>query len=191
MATSQATRTYPGQVIPADPTAANFESDFRTNTETLMTAVKDVDDEVSVARSSTNATYSTLKSRLDFIESTTGISASFWQSEPSFTATAGNTFFTVPTDKTGIYRANRPVRITTSSNIYYAYVGSSSFTILTTVNLIANNTNAAFTIQGTVNSIAYATQDYEALWLYDQANLSASALNGLRGTSVAMAIALG
>ena len=192
MATAQATRTYPGQVIPADPTAANFEADFRTNTETLMTAVKDVDDEVSVARTGTSTSFSTLKNRLDFIESSTGVQGQFWQAEADLnSAIAGNTFFTVNQDKTGIYIANRPIRVTTNAGIFYAYVSSSTYTILTTVNLIADNTNAAFTIQGTVNSIAYATQDYEALWLYDQANLSASALNGLRGTSVAMAIALG
>ena len=79
MATANATRTYPGQVVPADPTAANFEADFRTNTENLMTATKDVDDEVSVARTSSTTTYATLKQRLDYIESTTGIDASFWQ----------------------------------------------------------------------------------------------------------------
>lgn len=192
MATAQATRTYPGQVIPADPTAANFEADFRTNTETLMTAVKDVDDEVSVARAGTATTFSTLKSRLDFIESSSGVQGQFWQSEADLqSAIAGNTFFTVSQDKTGTYIANRPIRITTSSGVFYAYVSSSSFALLTTVNLITDNANTPFTIQGTVSSIAYATQDYQTLWLYNTANLSASALNNLRGTSVAMAIALG
>ena len=179
MATAQATRTYPGQVIPADPTAANFEADFRTNTETLMTAVKDVDDEVSVARSGTSTTFSTLKSRLDFIESSTGVQGQFWQSESDLnSAVAGNTFFTVNQDKTGIYIANRPIRITTSatnpetgSGIWYAYVSSSSYTILTTVNLIIDNTNTAFTLQGTISDIAYATQDLETLWLYNTAKL--------------------
>ena len=192
MATAQATRTYPGQVIPADPTAANFEADFRTNTETLMTAVKDVDDEVSVARTGTSTSFSNLKSRLDFIESSTGVQGQFWQSEADLnSAIAGNTFFTVNQDKTGIYIANRPIRITTSSGIFYAYVSSSAYTILTTVNIISDNTNTAFTLTGTITSIAYATQDLQTLWLYNTANLSASALNDLRGTSVAMAIALG
>ena len=199
MATAQATRTYPGQVIPADPTAANFEADFRTNTETLMTAVKDVDDEVSVARTGTSTTFSTLKNRLDFIESSTGVQGQFWTSEANIQiAAAGNSYFTTTQDKTGIYIANRPVRITSSatnpatgSGIWYAYVSSSSYNILTTVNLISDNTNTAFTLQGTISDIAYATQDLETLWLYNTANLSASALNDLRGTSVAMAIALG
>jgi hypothetical protein len=192
MATAQATRTYPGQVIPADPTAANFEADFRTNTETLMTAVKDVDDEVSVARTGTSTSFSTLKNRLDFIESSTGVQGQFWQAEADLnSALAGNTFFTVNQDKTGIYIANRPIRITTNSGIFYAYVSSSTYTILTTVNLINDNTNTAFTLTGTITSIAYATQDLQTLWLYNTANLSASALNDLRGTSVAMAIALG
>jgi hypothetical protein len=192
MATAQATRTYPGQVIPADPTAANFEADFRTNTETLMTAVKDVDDEVSVARTGTSTSFSTLKNRLDFIESSTGVQGQFWQTEADLnSAIAGNTFFTVNQDKTGIYIANRPIRITTSTGIFYAYVSSSTYTILTTVNLIIDNTNTAFTLTGTITNIAYATQDLQTLWLYNTANLSASALNDLRGTSVAMAIALG
>ena len=192
MATAQATRTYPGQVIPADPTAADFEANFRTNTETLMTAVKDVDDEVSVARTGTSTSFSTLKNRLDFIESSTGVQGQFWQSESDLnSAIAGNTFFTVNQDKTGIYIANRPIRITTNTGILYAYVSSSTYTILTTVNLIIDNTNTAFTLTGTITNIAYATQDLETLWLYNTANLSASALNDLRGTSVAMAIALG
>lgn len=192
MATAQATRTYPGQVIPADPTAANFESNFRTNTETLMTAVKDVDDEVSVARTGNSATFSTLKNRLDFIESSTGVQGQFWTSETDIvSATAGQTSFTVNQDKTATYVANRPIRITSSAGTFYVYVSSSSFALLTTVNLILDNTNTAFPIQGAVTDIAYATQDLETLWLYNTANLSASALNNLRGTSVAMAIALG
>ena len=192
MATAQATRTYPGQVIPADPTAANFESNFRTNTETLMTAVKDVDDEVSVARTGNSATFSTLKNRLDFIESSTGVQGQFWTSETDIvSATAGQTSFTVNQDKTATYVANRPIKITSSAGTFYAYVSSSSFALLTTVNLILDNTNTAFPIQGAVTDIAYATQDLQTLWLYNTANLSASALNNLRGTSVAMAIALG
>ena len=192
MATAQATRTYPGQVIPADPTAANFEADFRTNTETLMTAVKDVDDEVSVARAGSSATFSTLKGRLDFIESSSGVQGQFWQSETGLqAAVAGNTYFTVTQDKTATYIQNRPIRITSSAGTFYAYVSSSSFALLTTVNIISDNTNSSFTITGTVSDIAYATQDLQTLWLYNTANLSASALNDLRGTSVAMAIALG
>ena len=197
MATANATRTYPGQVIPADPTAANFEADFRTNTENLMTATKDVDDEISVARSSSTTTYSTLKARLDYIESTTGIDASFWQVQTGLSfpvnAQSGNTFFTVPGNVTSLYVQNRPIRITSdaSPTIQYAYVSSSVFTTLTTVNLISDNANTAFQISGTVSEIAYATQQPEALYLYNASNLSASALNTINGTSVAMAIALG
>ena len=195
MATANATRTYPGQVIPADPTASNFESDFRTNTETLMTATKDVDDELSVARGSSTTTYTTLKARLDYIESTTGIDASFWQTQTglSFPANAAspNSFFTVSGDATGTYVANRPIRITTSLGIFYAHVSSSSYSVLTTVNLVSDNAGTAFTISGTVSAIAYATQQPEALYRYDASNLSASALNTINGTSVAMAIALG
>ena len=195
MATANATRTYPGQVIPADPTASNFESDFRTNTETLMTATKDVDDELSVARGSSTTTYTTLKARLDYIESTTGIDASFWQTQTGLSfpsnAESPNSFFTVPGDATGTYVANRPIRITTSLGIFYAHVSSSSYSVLTTVNLVSDNAGTAFTISGTVSAIAYATQQPEALYRYDASNLSASALNTINGTSVAMAIALG
>ena len=198
MATANATRTYPGQVIPADPTASNFESDFRTNTETLMTATKDVDDELSVARGSSTTTYATLKQRLDYIESTTGIDASFWQTQtgldftgPNKNAESPNSFFTVPGNATGIYVANRPIKITTSLGIFYAHVSSSSYSVLTTVNLVSDNAGTAFTIAGTVSAIAYATQQPEALYRYDASNLSASALNTINGTSVAMAIALG
>jgi hypothetical protein len=192
MATAQATRTYPGQVIPADPTAADFEANFRTNTETLMTAVKDVDDEVSVARTGTSISFSTLKNRLDFIESSTGVQGQFWQVEADLNnATATQTSFTVNQDKTGIYIANRPIRISSTAGTFYAYVGSSVYTILTTVNLITDNTNTPYPLSGSNFQIAYATQDLETLWLYNTANLSASALNDLRGTSVAMAIALG
>ena len=195
MATANATRTYPGQVIPADPTASNFESDFRTNSETLMTATKDVDDELSVARGSSTTTYTTLKARLDYIESTTGIDASFWQTQTGLSfptnAASPNSFFTVPGDATGTYVANRPIRITTSLGIFYAHVSSSSYSVLTTVNLVSDNAGTAFTISGTVSAIAYATQQPEALYRYDASNLSASALNTINGTSVAMAIALG
>ena len=193
MATAQATRTYPGQVIPADPTAATFESDFRTNTETLMTAVKDVDDEVSVARNGASASFSSLKGRLDYIESTTGVQGQFWQQETEVISTpVSSSNFTVDQDKTATYIVNRPIRITYQSGvIQYAYVESSSYTIYTTVNLIQGNTNNPYIITGIVQDISYATQDLESLWLYNTSNLSASALNSLRGTSVAMAIALG
>ena len=194
MATSQATRTYPGQVVPADPTAANFESDFRTNTETLMTAVKDVDDEISVARTGTAATYTNLKARLDYIEGTTGASAAYWESETGLinpNGLSGSTSFTVTGNKTATYVVNRPIRISSSSGTAYAYVGSSTFTTFTTVNLISGSANTAYPISGTSVIIAYASQGPEALYLYDATNLSASALNTLNGTSVAMAIALG
>ena len=46
-----------------------------------MTATKDVDDEISVARTGTAATYSNLKARLDYIEGTTGASAAYWEVE--------------------------------------------------------------------------------------------------------------
>ena len=100
------------------------------------------------------------------------------------------TSFTVTGNKTATYVINRPIRISSSSGTAYAYVGSSTFTTFTTVNLISGSANTAYPISGTSVIIAYASQGPEALYLYDATNLSASALNTLNGTSVAMAIAL-
>ena len=125
MATSQATRTYPGQVIPADPTAANFESDFRTNTETLMTAVKDVDDEISVARTGTAATYTNLKARLDYIEGTTGASAAYWESETGLinpNGLSGSTSFTVTGNKTDSQRGILTLNLSPTTTLSYGCI---------------------------------------------------------------------
>ena len=123
----------------------------------------------------------------------------FWQSDTDLvSAIGGQSFFTTNQDKTGVYIPNRPIRITSSAinpdnggYIWYAYVNSSSYTTQTTVNLMSGNDNSPFVLTGSISDISYATQDFETLWLYSTANLSSEALNSLRGTSVAMAIALG
>ena len=192
MATSGATRTYPGQVIPADPTAANFESDFRTNTETLMTAVKDVDDEVSRARTGASATYTTLSSRLSAIEAASGAEGTLWTAESEFTAIAGDTFFTSTGDKTSTYVANRPLKFTTSLGVgYYGYVLSSVYTTETTISIVTDNEGTALTLSGAISEVAYAAASYQSLWILDTNKLSSAALAELRGSALALSIALG
>ena len=115
MATAGATRTYPTTVIPADPTDANFEADFRTSTELLQTAVKDVDDEVSVARGAS----ATLSARLTAISAVSGVQASFWTVDSNASGSAGNSFITVTGNATSTYVIGRPIRIITSSGTYY------------------------------------------------------------------------
>lgn len=192
MATSGATRTYPGQVIPADPTAADFESNFRTNTETLMIAVKDVDDEVSRARTGASATYTTLSSRLNAIEASSGAEGTLWTAESEVTAIAGDTFFTTTGDKTSTYVANRPLKFTTSvGTIYYGYVLSSAYTTETTVSIVSDNEGTALTITGSISEIAYAAASYPSVWIIDSDKLSSGALAEIRGSSLALSIALG
>ena len=77
-----ATRAYPTSVIPSDPADANFESDFRTNTESLKTTTQDIDSELSLARTSnvSGTSFQSIASRLDNIENTAGSTstANFW-----------------------------------------------------------------------------------------------------------------
>ena len=180
MATANATRTYPTQVIPSDPTDTNFESDFRSNTESLMTAVKDVDDEISVARQSSTTAYASLDASLVALDASIGGSTTeFWAVDSDATGVAGNTFLTVTGDKTTTYVADRAIRIVTSSGTSYAYVLSSSFSSNTQVNL-ADNSGSAFTFpSGTLTSISHAGQPYEALWLVKFDRLNAGALTSI------------
>ena len=189
MATAGATRTYPSQVIPADPTDANFEADFRTNTESLMTAAKDIDDEVSVARTGASS-YTSLGARLAAIEATSGVAASFWTIDSNASASAGNTYFTVTGNQTALYVVNRPIRIIGSAGTFYAYVSSSSYTSSTQVNLMTG-AGTAFTLSGTFTSFAYATQEFNQLYLVSTSQLAPATTSSLNGTAVAMAIALG
>lgn len=193
MATAGATRTYPTQVIPTDPTDANFEADFRSFTETLMTAIKDVDDEVSLARIGTSV-FATLDARMTSIESTSGVAASFWTVDSTASATAGDTFFSVTGDQTLKYTVNRPIRVIGSNGTVYGFVGSTAYTgggtNLTQVNLITN-TGSALTLTGTFSSFAHATQEINQVFLIPTSQLAPATISDLRGTSIAMAIALG
>jgi len=188
MATAGATRTYPSTVIPSDPTDANFEADFRTSTEALQTAVKDVDDEVSVARS---ATYTNLNARFTALEGTAGVQASFWTIDANASGSAGNSYVTVTGNATATYLANRPVRLITSSGTTYGYVKTSSYSSSTTVHLATNAAGTALTISGTVTSVSYSTMDANLNWLIAYSQLASATTSTLNGTSVAMAIALG
>tara|TARA_Y100000004_G_scaffold32695_1_gene34470 strand:+ start:804 stop:1364 length:561 start_codon:yes stop_codon:yes gene_type:complete len=184
-----ATRTYPTQVIPANPAAADFETNFRSNTEGLMTATKDIDDEVSTAR---GTTYANVGARITALEGTAGVAASFWTVDSNASGSNGATSITVTGDATATYVVNRPIRIITSVGTQYGYVSSSSHNSgTTTVNLITNGSNTALTISGTVTSISYATMEEGFNWLVSYDRISSAARGTLSGSSVAMAIALG
>jgi hypothetical protein len=189
MATAGATRTYPSQVIPVDPTDANFEADFRTNTESLMTAVKDSDDEISVARVGSTS-YSSLGARLTALEGTAGVAASFWTIDGNASGSAGNTYITVTGNQTALYVVNRPIRIIGSAGTFYTYVGSSAYTSSTRVNLVTS-AGVAYTLSGTFTSFSYATQEFNQLYQVSMTQLAPATTSSLNGTAVAMAIALG
>ena len=192
MATAGATRIYPSQVIPADPTDANFEADFRSFTETLMTAIKDIDDEVSLARVGTSS-FSTVDARITSIEATSGVAASFWTIDTNASGNAGDSFFTLPGDQTAVYVTNRPIRVIGSAGTFYYYVLSSAYTSnsnTTQVNL-ANAANNPITLSGTFTSFSRATQELNQLYLIATNQLAPATVASLNGTSVAMAIALG
>ena len=183
-----ATRTYPTQVIPTNPAAADFETNFRSNTEGLMTATKDIDDEVSTAR---GTTYANVGARITALEGTAGAAASFWTTDSNASGSNGATSISVTGNATATYVVNRPIRIITSVGTQYGYVSSSSHSGTTTVNLITNGGNTALTINGTVTSIAYATMEEGFNWLVSYDRISSAARGTLSGSSVAMAIALG
>ena len=192
MATAGATRIYPAEVIPSDPTDANFEADFRSFSETLMTAIKDIDDEVSLARVGTSS-FSTVDARITSIEATSGVAASFWTIDNNASGNAGDSFFTVPGNQTAVYVANRPIRVIGSAGTFYYYVSSSSYNSggnTTQINL-SNAANNPITLSGTFTSFARATQELNQLYLIAQNQLAPATVASLNGTSVAMAIALG
>jgi len=192
MATSGATRTYPGQVIPADPTAADFESNFRTNTENLMIAVKDVDDELSRSRTGASASYTTLSSRLSAMEAASGAEGTLWTAGTEITAIAGDNFFTTTGDKTSTYVKNRPLKFTTSvGTVYYGYVTNSVFSTDTTVSICTDNAATPLTLTGSLSEVAYAASSYQSVWIIDSDKLSSGALAEIRGSSLALSIALG
>lgn len=192
MATAGATRTYPTQVIPSDPTDANFEADFRSFTETLMTAIKDIDDEVSNARSGTSS-FQSIDARFESIEATSGVAAAFWTEDTLASGSAGDTFFTTSQDQTAVYVEYRPIRVIGSAGTFYGYVQSSTYSSVnneTTVNLMTN-TGSPFSLTGTFTSFSRATQDLNTLWLVSTAQLAPETVADLTASSLALTIALG
>ena len=182
------TRTYPSQVIPSNPSDADFETNFRSNTTDLLSATQDIDDEVSTGRGG----YTSLTARMTALEGTAGVAASFWSIDSNASGSSGNTFFTITgADSTTLYVAGRAIRIISSSGTVYGYVSSSSFSTNTTVNIVSDSIGTSLTISGTVTSIAYATQDLNSRDLISTSNISSTGMNTLTGTSIAMAIALG
>ena len=180
--------TYPNQVIPSNPSDANFESDFRANTETLQQATKNIDDEVLVARGN----FANLNARLSAIMTADGVlsvqapTAGFWTDRTSATGSSGSNQFTETGDFVNIYTRNRPVRLTTASGTQYTHIDASSYdsnTNTTTVTLLVS-ANAS------VNAIAIATQEKNNLWKIDSTDVSSTFFDPALEDSIAMSIAL-
>ncbi len=152
-----ASRSYPFQVIPENPTDANFEVDFRSNTEALMTAVKSVDTEQTNARGSQASLTARLAVALnnDGSLKTTAPTGGFWTEESAVaSAQANQSIFTVTGNKTGTYEVNRALQIVSSTTVY-CHVTSSSY------NAGTNTTTVGITAPigaGTVTAIYFASQ---------------------------------
>ena len=181
-------RTYPTSIIPPNPSDADFETNFRGNMSSFNGVVQDIDDEVTTGRGSV---YANLNARFTALEGTAGVAASFFTIDSSASGSAGNTFFTTTGNTTARYFVGRAIRIISSTGTVYGYVGSSSFSGTTTVNIVTNAAGDALTISGTVTSIAFTTAGAEARDLIQYNQLSATATATLSGNAVAMAIALG
>jgi len=181
-------RTYPTSIIPANPSDADFETNFRSNTTSFKGVVQDIDDEVTTGRGSV---YANLNARFTALEGTAGVAASFWSIDSAASGSAGNTLFTTTGDTTSRYYVGRAIRVISSSGTVYGYVSSSSFSSTTTVNIVTNAGGTALTISGTVTSISYSTAGVEVQDLIQYAQLASTTTSTLSGTAVAMAIALG
>ena len=157
-----ATRTYPLLVIPDNPTDANFEVDFRSNTESLMTAVKSIDTEVSDGRGSTVSLSARLASALNADGSlkTTAPTGGFWTEETAIaSALSGQSIFTVTGNKTATYEENRALQIVSTDTVY-AHVTSSSYNAGTGVTTIGLTAPIG---AGTVANIFFASQPRQNL----------------------------
>lgn len=181
-------RTYPTSIIPPNPSDADFETNFRGNMSSFKGVVQDIDDEVTTGRGSV---YANLNARFTALEGTAGVAASFFTIDSSASGSAGNTFFTTTGNTTARYFVGRAIRIISSTGTVYGYVGSSSFSGTTTVNIVTNAAGTGLTISGTVTSIAFTTAGAEARDLIQYSQLSSTATATLSGNAVAMAIALG
>ena len=181
-------RTYPTSIIPPNPSDADFETNFRGNMSSFKGVVQDIDDEVTTGRGSV---YANLNARFTALEGTAGVAASFFTVDSSASGSAGNTFFTTTGNTTARYFVGRAIRIISSTGTVYGYVGSSSFSGTTTVNIVTNAAGTGLTISGTVTSISFTTAGAEARDLIQYSQLASTTTATLSGNAVAMAIALG
>lgn len=183
------TRSYPSQIIPANPSAADFETNYRNNTETFKIVVQDIDDEVSTARGN----FDNLTSRLNAFSTVDGAllssapSTGFWTNQENITMGVGVTSFTTTGNYTSTFVANRPLKINTSSITQYGHVVSSSYNAGTGLTTVVTDV----TTGDTVNSILYATQEPDAVYKISPNNVTSDFFDESRAFSVAVAIALG
>ena len=185
--------SYPTSIIPANPSDANFESDFRTNTEGLMTATKLLDAELESARSDAQgATYSTLDARLEAIENQSGATAAFWTTQSgTITGAQGASTFTVNANVTSIFTVNRAVALTSSGGVQYGFVSAVSYSSPnTSVTVVSDNAGTALTFSNALTQVQYASLETAQMPLIQTANLAQSTTASLNATSVAMAVAL-
>tara|TARA_S200000501_G_C20844724_1_gene753170 strand:+ start:1547 stop:2164 length:618 start_codon:yes stop_codon:yes gene_type:complete len=200
------TRNYPNAIIPTDPADANFESDFRSNTQSLMTATKSVDSELSLARVSNNsgAQFQSLASRLDNIEADAqaGAIATFWKQADSTnfpqnaTWVVGENYFDIYGDQTSVFvtdLALKMVQLTSEPDVVvYGYVQSSnyvSYNPYTRVFVVSDNIGTQLVISDTNTEIYYSAQQGENIPLIKLNNLSDEVQTELKGQNVALTMA--
>lgn len=82
--------------------------------------------------------------------------ATGWLNAISWTRTA-DTQFTVPADQTGVYQPGTKLRFTDGGVVKYGVVRSSSFSTVTSVNLIPSNTGMAMAASPTAMAYSYAS----------------------------------
>ena len=201
-----ATRNYPNAIIPTDPSDANFESDFRTNTESLMTATQSVDSELSLARTSSNSgtQFQSLASRLDSIEgdAQAGAIATFWKQADAtnFPQTAtwqvGQNYFDIYGDQTGVFVTDLAIKIVQLTSepdvISYGYVQSSDYVTYnpyTRVFVVSDNAGTNLVINDTNTEIYYSAQQGENIPLIKLNNLSDEVQTELKTQNVALTMA--
>jgi hypothetical protein len=201
-----ATRTYPTTLIPSDPADANFESDFRTNSASLITATQEVDSELSLARVSANTgtEFQTLASRLDNIEagSQAGTIATFWLQADSnnfpqaATWSTGNNYFDIYGDQTAVFEVDLALKIVQLTSepdvISYGYVQASDYATYnpyTRVFVVTDNSGTALNISDSNTLIYYSAQQGENIPLIKLTQLSDEVQTELKGQNVALTMA--
>ena len=201
-----ATRAYPTSVIPSDPADANFESDFRTNTESLKTATQDIDSELSLARTSnvSGTSFQSIASRLDNIENTAGSTstANFWlrADATNFPQTAtwsiGNNYFEIYGDQTEVFVTDLALKMVQLSSepdlVVFGYVQSSNYqdhNPYTRVYVVSDNIATPLVINDTNTEIYYSAQQGENIPLIKLSQLSDEVQTELKGENVAITMA--